>query len=117
MKAIDVKVAPGLSVGYIMRGLDVSVPTAIEQLGAKLTLIDSRKVTSPRGNLSNPDVIRTGVRAYERRDDLRAYNRRLLDYANAGGTVIVQYSKTEFPTRNAIRSVPGERRPGAAWRG
>ena len=38
----------------------------------------------------------TGVRAYERRADLRAHNQRLLDYARAGGTVIVQYNKFEF---------------------
>jgi hypothetical protein len=38
----------------------------------------------------------TGVRAYERRGDLRAYNQRLLDYASRGGTVIVQYNKLEF---------------------
>ena len=41
-------------------------------------------------------MIVTGVRAYERRADLRAYNRRLLDYVSRGGTVIVQYNKTEF---------------------
>ena len=38
----------------------------------------------------------TGVRAYERRPDLRANNQRLLDYAAAGGTVLVQYNKFEF---------------------
>jgi hypothetical protein len=38
----------------------------------------------------------TGVRAYERRADLRANNQRLLDYARAGGIVIVQYNKFEF---------------------
>jgi hypothetical protein len=48
------------------------------------------------GDLSQYDVIMTGVRAYERRADLRAYNQRLLDYAAAGGTVIVQYNKFEF---------------------
>ena len=31
-----------------------------------------------------------------RRADLRAYNRRLLEYAGQGGTVIVQYNKFEF---------------------
>ena len=41
-------------------------------------------------------MIITGVRAYERRADLRAYNRRLLDYVERGGTVIVQYNKMEF---------------------
>ena len=38
----------------------------------------------------------TGVRAYERRADLRANNQRLIDYARAGGTVIVNYNKFEF---------------------
>ena len=41
-------------------------------------------------------MIVTGVRAYERRADLRAYNRRLLDFVERGGTVIVQYNKMEF---------------------
>ena len=38
----------------------------------------------------------TGVRAYERRDDLRANNSRLLEYVRNGGTLIVQYNKFEF---------------------
>jgi hypothetical protein len=37
-----------------------------------------------------------GVRAYEKRDDLRAHNQRLLDYAAGGGAVIVQYQRAEF---------------------
>jgi hypothetical protein len=88
-----VKVAPNLIVGYIV-GVGDQVPPAIEQLGAKVTLIETNELAW--GNLSRYDVILTGVRAYERRADLRAYNRRLLDYAAAGGTVIVQYNKTEF---------------------
>jgi hypothetical protein len=48
------------------------------------------------GNLSRFDVIVTGVRAYERRPDLRANNARLLEYVKNGGTVIVQYNKFEF---------------------
>lgn len=93
LKVIDVRVAPGLKVGYVM-GVGDQVPPAIEQLGATLSLIDQNEMAW--GNLSKYDVILTGVRAYERRADLRAYNRRLLDYAAAGGTVIVQYNKTEF---------------------
>src|SRR5207248_5096702 len=38
----------------------------------------------------------TGVRAYERRADLRANNGRLLEYVRGGGTLIVQYNKFEF---------------------
>jgi hypothetical protein len=48
------------------------------------------------GDLSSYDAIVTGVRAYERRDDLRAHNDRLLDYARGGGTLVVQYNKFEF---------------------
>jgi LmbE family N-acetylglucosaminyl deacetylase len=93
IKVIDVKMAPGLSVGYVM-GVGDQVPPAIAQLGARVTLLDADALAW--GNLSGYDAIVTGVRAYERRADLRANNRRLLDYAANGGTLIVQYNKTEF---------------------
>jgi LmbE family N-acetylglucosaminyl deacetylase len=93
MKVVDVKTVPGVDVGYIV-GVGDSVPPAIEQLGAKLSFIGPDELAW--GDLSRHDCIVTGVRAYERRDDLRAYNRRLLDYVERGGTVIVQYNKTEF---------------------
>jgi hypothetical protein len=93
VKVINVKMSPGIKVGYIM-GVGDLVPPAIEQLGAKVTFIETNELAW--GDLSKYDVIITGVRAYERRDDLRAYNRRLLDYVNAGGTVIVNYNKNEF---------------------
>jgi hypothetical protein len=48
------------------------------------------------GDLSRFDAIVTGVRAYERRADLRANNSRLLEYVFNGGTMIVQYNKFEF---------------------
>jgi len=93
VKALDVSVKPNLSVGYVM-GVGDEVPAALEQLGVKLTMITPDDLAW--GDLSRYDVIMTGVRAYERRVDLRAYNQRLLDYAEAGGTVIVQYNKFEF---------------------
>jgi len=93
LKVVDVKTVPNLSVGYVV-GAGDQVPAAIEQLGARVTLIDPEEMAW--GNLSKYDAIITGVRAYESRADLRAYNRRLLDYANRGGTVIVQYNKMEF---------------------
>jgi LmbE family N-acetylglucosaminyl deacetylase len=93
LKVVDVKVIPNLTVGYII-GVGDQVPQAIEQLGAKLSFIDQDELAW--GDLSKYNVIVTGVRAYERRGDLRAYNHRLLDYAEHGGTVIVQYNKMEF---------------------
>lgn len=93
LKVIDVKITPHVTVGYIA-GVGDQVPQAIEQLGAAVTFIGQDELAW--GDLSKYGVIVTGVRAYERRADLRAYNRRLLDYAERGGTVIVQYNKMEF---------------------
>jgi hypothetical protein len=93
VKAIDVKIAPDLKVGYVM-GVGDQVPQAIEQLGATVRLLDENDLAS--ADLSKYDAIVTGVRAYERRKDLRAYNQRLIEYARNGGTVLVQYNKFEF---------------------
>ena len=93
LKIVDVKTVSNLNVGFIV-GVGDQVPQAIEQLGAKVAYIDSDELAW--GDLSKHDVIITGVRAYERRADLRASNRRLLDYVERGGTLIVQYNKTGF---------------------
>ena len=93
VKVIDVKIDSGLRVGYIM-GVGDAVPAAIEQLGADVHLIGPAELAS--GDLWKYNVIVTGVRAYERRPDLRANNDRLLRYVENGGTMIVQYNKQEF---------------------
>jgi LmbE family N-acetylglucosaminyl deacetylase len=93
VKVIDVTIEPGLRVGYIM-GVGDEMPTAIEQLGAEVHLIEPGELGS--GDLSKYDAIVTGVRAYERRPDLRANNHRLLEYVERGGTVLVNYNKQEF---------------------
>ena len=93
VQVIDVKTTPNLTVGYVM-GVGDQVPPALEQLGVKVEMISPDDLAW--GNLSRFDTIITGVRAYERREDLRANNRRLLEYVQGGGTVIVQYNKFEF---------------------
>ena len=93
LKVIDVRTPSNLLIGYVM-GVGDQVPPAIEQLGAKVQLITAEDLTW--GDLSHFDAIVTGVRAYERRDDLRANNSRLLEYVFNGGTMIVQYNKFEF---------------------
>ena len=116
LKIIDVAVAPRLRIGYVM-GVGDQVPPAIEQLGAAVTLIDADGLAF--GDLSRFDAIVTGVRAYERRADLRANNDRLLEYADKGGTVIVQYNKFEFnqaqygpfPAKVSSNRVTGEQAP------
>jgi hypothetical protein len=93
LKTLDVQVKPNLTIGYVM-GVGDEVPPALEQLGARVELLDADDLAW--GDLNRFDVVMTGVRAYERRPDLRANNQRLIDYARAGGTVIVNYNKFEF---------------------
>ena len=93
VRVLDAAIAPALAIGYIV-GVGDQVPAAIQQLGAKLTFIDEDELAW--GDLSKYHTILTGVRAYERRDDLRANNHRLLEYVEKGGTVVVQYNKMEF---------------------
>jgi LmbE family N-acetylglucosaminyl deacetylase len=93
LKTLNVQVRPNLTVGYVM-GVGDEVPAALEQLGARVEFLDENEVAW--GDLGRFDVVMTGVRAYERRTDLRANNQRLIEYARAGGTVIVNYNKFEF---------------------
>jgi hypothetical protein len=93
VKTLDVKVKPNLTIGYVM-GVGDEIPLALEQIGARVELLDEGDLSW--GDLARFDVVMTGVRAYERRADLRAHNQRLIDYARAGGTVIVHYNKFEF---------------------
>jgi hypothetical protein len=93
----DVKVAPGLKVGYIAGSGD-DIPEALAQLGVNVKMLGEGEVIS--GDLSVYDTIILGIRVYEVRDDVIANNKRLLDYVAAGGTLIVQYNKTEFGRGN-----------------
>ena len=93
LKVIDVRTPANLTIGYVM-GVGDQVPPAIEQLGAKVEMLSPDDLAW--GDLSRFSAIVTGVRAYERRDDLRANNSRLLEYVFNGGTAIVQYNKYEF---------------------
>ncbi len=93
VNAIDVKVADGLKVGYVM-GVGDDVPPALRQLGLKISFLSEEDLAF--GDLSEYDTIITGVRAYLNRVDLKANNARLLDWVAAGGTLIAQYNKFEF---------------------
>jgi LmbE family N-acetylglucosaminyl deacetylase len=93
VRVTDVRTAPNLTVGYIM-GVGDEVPAAIEQLGVKVDLLGPDALAW--GDLSKYSTIVTGVRAYERRADLRSNNGRLLEYVRNGGTLVVQYNKMEF---------------------
>jgi hypothetical protein len=90
---VNVTVAKGLNVGYIM-GAGDDVPQSLENLGIKIHFLTSAELAS--GDLSKYDVILMGVRTYAVRDDLKTYNGRILDYVKNGGVVIVQYNTPEY---------------------
>jgi len=93
VKAVDVKAAPGVSVGYVA-GVGDEVAGAIWQLGVPVTLISENGLS--QGDLSKYTTIVTGVRAYKARPDLRAYHHRLMRYVEEGGNLVVQYNRSEF---------------------
>ncbi len=90
---LPVKVAD-VRVGYIMGSGDDGFE-AIRQLGVRTDLLDPERVR--HGDFSDYDVLVLGIRAYETRPDVREANARLLDFVRAGGTLIVQYNKYEYP--------------------
>jgi len=93
VRTVEVKVADNLKIGFI-EGVGDRVPEALTELGLSFDLLDEEDLAF--GDLSQYQVIVTGIRAYLARDDLRANNARLLDWVKAGGTLIVQYNKFEF---------------------
>jgi hypothetical protein len=78
------------SVGYV-EGTGDAIPDALKQLGIEVTVLSPKDIAST--DLSRFRAIVLGVRAYAVRDDLRAYNKRLLEYVSNGGNLVVQYNR------------------------
>jgi LmbE family N-acetylglucosaminyl deacetylase len=92
-RGVDVKVAPSLNVGYVM-GTGDDVPLALEQMGVHPHLLSPGEIAT--ADLSRYDTILIGIRAYSNRPDLAANSRRLLDYVQRGGNLVVQYQSAGF---------------------
>jgi LmbE family N-acetylglucosaminyl deacetylase len=90
VSAVEVKLPPRLRVGYIM-GAGDDIPPVLEQLGLTVQMISPAELAA--GDLSRYDTIVVGIRAYDVRTDVREHNRRLLDYVQRGGTLVVQYNQ------------------------
>ncbi len=93
-RKVDVKLAPGLRIGYVMGTGDL-VPEAIEGMGVTPHLLTPTELRS--ANLSAWNVIVIGIRAYSVRPELAAIQPRLDEFVRNGGTVIVQYQSANFP--------------------
>ena len=90
----------GLRVGFVS-GAGDRVAEAVRALGAEVVLLDDEALaTAP---LDGFDAVVLGTRAYAFRPALHAANRRLLDYARAGGHLVVLYNTEEL--------VPAEHAP------
>jgi hypothetical protein len=91
VQAVDVKLPAQLNIGYIM-GAGDEIPAVLRSVGLNINMISAQELAS--GDLSRYGTIVVGIRAYDIRTDLREHNRRLLDYVNQGGTLIVQYNQS-----------------------
>jgi LmbE family N-acetylglucosaminyl deacetylase len=92
-RGVDVKVAPGLSLGYVM-GPGDEIPQALEDIGVHPHLLGAAEIAS--GDLSKYNAIVLGIRAYASRPELAASNGRLLEYVRKGGNLVVQYQSGEY---------------------
>ena len=93
-RKVDVKLAVGLRVGYVMGSGD-TVPAALEGLGIQAHLLTDAELTS--GDLSAWNVIVVGIRAYSVRPALTTAQPRLNEFVQNGGTLLVQYQSGDFP--------------------
>jgi LmbE family N-acetylglucosaminyl deacetylase len=93
-RKVDVKLAPGLRIGYVMGTGDL-VPQAIEGLGVTPHLLTAAELTS--SDLSAWNVIVIGIRAYSARPELTAAQPRLNEFVRRGGTLVVEYQSGNFP--------------------
>ena len=93
-RKVDVKLAPGLRIGYVMGTGDL-VPNAIEGLGVTPHLLSAAELAS--GDLSAFNVIVIGIRAYSVRPELTSAQPRLDEFVRRGGALIVQYQSANFP--------------------
>jgi LmbE family N-acetylglucosaminyl deacetylase len=101
--ATNASVAPSLRVGYL-RGFDFSLPNALNALGVESKELSVDEVKT--SDLQKYTSIIVDNRVYESQPALIAVNQKLLDYANAGGTLIVFYHKSDEWNPNPQRNRP-----------
>ncbi len=86
---VDVKVPKDLKLGYIM-GAGDNIPTVLEQIGMNVAMIPPEKLASE--DLNQYQTIVLGIRAYDTQKGVIDNNKRLLDFVDKGGRLVVQYN-------------------------
>jgi LmbE family N-acetylglucosaminyl deacetylase len=85
---VDVQVSHNFKVGYIM-GAGDDIPTILKQVGMDVAMISAEHLGAE--DLSRFGTIVLGIRAYDTQKDVVSNNKKLLDFVQAGGTMVVQY--------------------------
>jgi LmbE family N-acetylglucosaminyl deacetylase len=93
VEAVDVRVPAGLTVGYIP-GVADNIAPMLAQLGIDVTVLEPSQVAT--ADLRRFRTVVVGPRAYQGFPELVEHNQRLLDFARAGGTLVVQYGQYEI---------------------
>jgi LmbE family N-acetylglucosaminyl deacetylase len=87
----DAVVDKALRVGYV-RSTDFTLPEALAALDVQSKELTVEEIRS--GDLQRYDAIVIDNRGYQAHPELIGINQKLLDYAQAGGTLVVFYHKT-----------------------
>ena len=103
VEVLDLRVPPGLKIGYIM-GAGDRVSDTLAQLGFSVTALGPEDLAA--GQLGDYDCIIAGIRAYQVRGDLIEHNARLLDYVRDGGVLMVQYNTPDAWNRRQYAPFP-----------
>ena len=79
----------GNRIGYVMGSGD-EIPNVLRQIGYDVTVLTDADLD--RGDFSMFDAVVTGVRAYNTRKRLAEAHEKLMQYVQAGGTLVAQYN-------------------------
>ena len=93
LQAVNITVPAGVTVAYVQGVGDLSA-AGLRQLGIPLTVVTPQEL--PLLDLSKFTTVIVGPRAYQASPELRAYNRRLMQFVKDGGTMLVQYGQQEM---------------------
>ncbi len=94
VRSIDVHMAAGVRVGYVM-GTGDEVPAALRELGVPVDLLTPAELLTR--DLRPYSTLMLGVRTYTASPALADAQATLERFARAGGTVVVQYQSGDFP--------------------
>ena len=110
IEAVDANLPAKTSIAYI-RGVGDNVATMLSELGMKVTMLAPEELGS--ADLSKYGAIVVGPRAFAASPTLVAQRARLTDFAQKGGTVVLQYGQNEIETPGILPYPVALRRPTA----